>query len=221
MAQFVYVMDKNNNQSFYIETKAGMIQLDWNFLGKLKKIQFLFSEAHAEQNTSDLHKPHRVIASGKIPLHFFKFLDRFSLYLETGKPIGDPPWDLLDLSEWSEFQHKVYLAVCKIPFGETRTYRWVSERLRKTSAQRAVGQALKKNPLPVIVPCHRIISAHGDLCGFMGKSAAGEATPELILKKRLLEKEEGYLNPRFNFFDSYEDHAKNAPFVQQDPIVFS
>jgi len=218
MAQFVYGMEKNQDQSFFIETNAGRIQFDWNPLGKLKKIKFLFEK---NQNKDDAHKPQRVIASGKIPLQFFKFLDNFSLYLETGKPIGEPQWDILDLSEWSEFQSKVYFAVSKIPFGETRTYRWVSERLRKVSAQRAVGQALRKNPLPVIVPCHRVVSAFGDLGGFMGKPSCDEPTPEILLKKRLIEKEENYLNPRFNFFDSSEDLAKTSLHEPQGLIVFS
>lgn len=53
-----------------------------------------------------------------------------------------------------------------IPYGETRSYKWVAEKLGNPRAVRAVGQALKKNPLPGIIPCHRVIRSDGSLGGF-------------------------------------------------------
>ncbi len=76
------------------------------------------------------------------------------------------------------FQKKVYTIVKRIPLGETRSYRWVALQLGKPSAQRAIGEVLKKNPFPIIVPCHRVIRESGTLGGYaLGKD----------LKKRLLE----------------------------------
>ena len=67
------------------------------------------------------------------------------------------------------FQWKVLAAVLSIPLGETRSYKWVAERIGKPKAVRAVGQALKKNPYPLIIPCHRVIREDGSLGGYAGR----------------------------------------------------
>lgn len=77
----------------------------------------------------------------------------------------------------TEFQHKVWLALKDIPYGETRSYKWIAERAGNPKAIRAAGQALKKNPLPIILPCHRIIASDGSTGGF----SCG-----VSIKKRLL-----------------------------------
>jgi len=74
--------------------------------------------------------------------------------------------DKLDLSRATRFQHKVWEITRLIPYGETRSYAWVAEQIKKPKAARAVGQALGKNPLPIIVPCHRVIASGGKLGGF-------------------------------------------------------
>ncbi|MFH1403994.1 MAG: methylated-DNA--[protein]-cysteine S-methyltransferase [Candidatus Altiarchaeota archaeon] len=79
----------------------------------------------------------------------------------------------------TEFQKKVYEAASSIPYGETRTYGWVAESIGVPHASRAVGSALKANPIPLIVPCHRVLASDG-LGGF---------TPSLELKKKLLKLE--------------------------------
>jgi O-6-methylguanine DNA methyltransferase len=55
-----------------------------------------------------------------------------------------------------------------IPYGKTRSYHWVAKTLGKPSACRAVGNANGKNPIPIIVPCHRVIRKNGDLGGYTG-----------------------------------------------------
>ena len=64
------------------------------------------------------------------------------------------------------FEQKVWLALNEAPYGETRAYKWVAERIGSPKALRAVGQALKKNPLPIILPCHRVIASDGSIGGF-------------------------------------------------------
>ena len=64
------------------------------------------------------------------------------------------------------FELKVYKAVLTIPLGEVRTYKWVARKAGSPRACRAVGQALKRNPWPLIVPCHRVIASKGALGGF-------------------------------------------------------
>jgi methylated-DNA-[protein]-cysteine S-methyltransferase len=88
--------------------------------------------------------------------------------------------DKLNLGEATKFQRAVWDATRAIPYGETRTYGWIAQRIGKAKAPRAVGQALKCNPFPIIVPCHRVIGADGGLTGF----SAG-----LDLKRKLLDLE--------------------------------
>jgi methylated-DNA-[protein]-cysteine S-methyltransferase len=66
------------------------------------------------------------------------------------------------------FQRRVWTALSEIPFGRTSSYVDVARRIGEPSAARAVGAANGKNPLPVIVPCHRVIGADGSLTGFGG-----------------------------------------------------
>ncbi len=66
------------------------------------------------------------------------------------------------------FQHKVWEALCKIPYGETTSYIGIAKSLGKPTASRAVGMANGKNPLPFIVPCHRVIGSNGKLTGYAG-----------------------------------------------------
>ena len=68
----------------------------------------------------------------------------------------------------SEFQKKVYEVAGEIPYGSTKTYTWLARRLGSESLRRAVGQSLKANPLPLVIPCHRVIRKNGDLGGFRG-----------------------------------------------------
>jgi len=64
------------------------------------------------------------------------------------------------------FQHKVWAALVRIPFGETRSYGQLAAELGNPSASRAVGRANATNPIALIVPCHRVIGTDGSLTGF-------------------------------------------------------
>jgi methylated-DNA-[protein]-cysteine S-methyltransferase len=68
----------------------------------------------------------------------------------------------------TEFQTKVWRALSEIPFGETRSYGEIAKRIGQTKAVRAVGAANRRNPISIIVPCHRVIGASGKLTGFAG-----------------------------------------------------
>jgi methylated-DNA-[protein]-cysteine S-methyltransferase len=68
----------------------------------------------------------------------------------------------------TKFQLEVWHALLQIPFGETRSYAQLARQLRNPNAMRAVGAANGRNPIPIIVPCHRVIGASGDLVGFGG-----------------------------------------------------
>jgi methylated-DNA-[protein]-cysteine S-methyltransferase len=77
----------------------------------------------------------------------------------------------LDLSGSTPFQRRVWKATMAIPYGQVRSYKWVAEKIGKPSACRAVGRALAANPLPVIIPCHRVICSDGKPGGFGGRAA--------------------------------------------------
>jgi methylated-DNA-[protein]-cysteine S-methyltransferase len=68
----------------------------------------------------------------------------------------------------TQFQTKVWRALSEIPFGETRSYGEIAKRIGNANASRAVGAANGKNPISIIVPCHRVIGASGKLTGFAG-----------------------------------------------------
>jgi methylated-DNA-[protein]-cysteine S-methyltransferase len=70
--------------------------------------------------------------------------------------------------EGTEFQRGVWRRLCDIPYGETISYGELARRVGKPSASRAVGAANGKNPLPIVIPCHRVIGASGALTGFGG-----------------------------------------------------
>jgi len=65
------------------------------------------------------------------------------------------------------FAKKVYKAVLSIPLGQVRSYKWVAQRAGNPKACRAVGQILKNNPYPLLVPCHRVVKSNQDLGGYV------------------------------------------------------
>ncbi len=85
----------------------------------------------------------------------------------------------------TEFQCDVWDAITKIPYGQTTTYHEIGETIKHPKATRAVGQATGANPVPIIIPCHRVVGSSGDLIGFGGG---------LPLKERLLGLERGTLS---------------------------
>ena len=88
----------------------------------------------------------------------------------------------LDYGQATDFQKKVWLATRAIGYGHVRTYGWLAAKIGSPRAMRAVGAALGKNPLPIIIPCHRVIRSDGGLGGF-------SAAEGIALKKKLLELE--------------------------------
>jgi methylated-DNA-[protein]-cysteine S-methyltransferase len=93
----------------------------------------------------------------------------------SGTPQEFP--DKVDLPDATPFHMAVWETVYFIPAGQTRSYSWVARQVARPTAARAVGQAMARNPVPIIVPCHRVIGADGRLGGFGGG---------LWLKRRLL-----------------------------------
>jgi methylated-DNA-[protein]-cysteine S-methyltransferase len=89
-------------------------------------------------------------------------------------------FDLPLKTDGTEFQQTVWRALREIPYGETTTYSTIARQIGKPAAVRAVGAANGANPIPIVIPCHRVIGASGSMTGFGGG---------IDVKKRLLDLE--------------------------------
>jgi len=130
-------------------------------------------------------KDAKVEASSLTSLHpddplMFNVFEELAEYFDNKRKVFNTPLDL----QGSEFQLKVWKELLKVPYGKAISYKTLSERLGDKNLTRAVGKANGSNPVPIIVPCHRVINADGSLGGY----SAG-----LPVKEKLLELE-GILN---------------------------
>ncbi len=124
----------------------------------------------------------------QLKAYFAGRLESFDISLA---PVGTP------------FQHRVWFGLRSIPFGAQWTYGDLAKLLGKASASRAVGLANGKNPLSIIVPCHRVIGANGSLTGYAGG---------LAVKRWLLDHEATFRHSRFSMFAHASQHI-SAPRV--------
>lgn len=136
----------------YLEAPAplGRLRLEADNTG-ITSITFCSAEAAAELPA----QPHPLLERAKAQLaeYFAGTRQRFDLPLAAS---GTP------------FQRRVWAALDTVPFGQTRTYGEIATALGQPTASRAVGLANGRNPLPIIVPCHRVIGANGKLTGYAG-----------------------------------------------------
>jgi methylated-DNA-[protein]-cysteine S-methyltransferase len=102
------------------------------------------------------------IGSIQSPEHFTETIRQLNAYFRGDLKI----FNLRLLPEGSEFQKNVWKALCKIPYGTTIPYGELARCIGKPSASRAVGGANGRNPIPIIIPCHRVINANGQLGGY-------------------------------------------------------
>jgi len=99
-------------------------------------------------------------------------------YFSGDRTIFDLPLDL----HGTEFQVQAWKALAEIPFGETTSYGKQAQKIGRPTAVRAIGAANGKNPVPIVLPCHRVVGANGSLTGFAGG---------LEIKRFLLDLESG------------------------------
>ncbi|MCX8030143.1 MAG: methylated-DNA--[protein]-cysteine S-methyltransferase [Thermodesulfovibrionales bacterium] len=118
--------------------------------------------------------------SKKLDEHFLFLKEKLDLFFKGRLKHLDIPFKVIS---GSNFEKKVWFALQEIPYGETKTYKWLAQKIGHPKSYRAVGNALCKNPLPLILPCHRVIGSNGLLRGFSGGVA---------IKKFLIEHEISY-----------------------------
>lgn len=120
-----------------------------------------------EPDLTDSMKKHLDLAKKELTAYF------------NGKPIQfTVP---LHLTVGTDFQKNVWRALIDIPYGEIRNYQEIAQSVNSPKAQQAVGQANKKNPIPIIIPCHRVTAKNGTLGGYMGNSTNGALIKEFLL----------------------------------------
>ncbi len=119
-------------------------------------------------------------AGGAATIHLKAAKDAITAYLNGTRRSFDVP---LDVEDQPRFRVKVWEVLQSIPYGRVRSYGWVARKVGKPKAARAVGAACGANPVPLLVPCHRVIAGDGTLGGFSGG---------LSRKKRLLKLEGAY-----------------------------
>ena len=107
-------------------------------------------------------------------------------YFDGQRVLFDEP---LDQSGATAFQRRIWLAARDIPYGETRSYGQIAHQAGSPGAARAIGRAMAANPVPIVVPCHRVIGSDGNLRGFGGG---------LDLKRHLLEMERVLIGREIN-----------------------
>ena len=103
------------------------------------------------------------ISAYKRPDIFRDLIRQFDLYFKGSLKYFNWP---LDISLGTHFQQMVWQSLRTIPYGETRSYQWLAHSVGNPKANRAVGNANRKNPLPIIIPCHRIIRKNNQLGGY-------------------------------------------------------
>ncbi|MCZ0861342.1 methylated-DNA--[protein]-cysteine S-methyltransferase [Methanocorpusculum sp. MG] len=87
---------------------------------------------------------------------------------------GRHPFTIPLAPEGTAFMQEVWAQLQKIPYGETRTYQEIAVAIGKKNGARAVGMANNKNPIPILIPCHRVIGRNGKLTGYRGGLAVKE-----------------------------------------------
>ncbi|HLD99126.1 MAG TPA: MGMT family protein [Bdellovibrionota bacterium] len=185
---------------YRLHTNLGSITAFWNdqFLTRIDVQPISASSGRAGLAVRLIGKSRMKGRQAETPIPGFvqRLMTELKDYVETGNVLTGIPWERIEQSAWTPFQASVYRAIAQIPHGETRTYAWVAGKIGKLGAFRAVGQALRSNPFPILIPCHRVVSSNS-LGGFMG--CVDPALPELQLKRALIAIEDRYRQPMFPF----------------------
>ena len=147
------------------ELKYVTFDTDMGWIGILSSAIGLLRTTLPQHSAQEAHQLLGVSYATWSPYLFDDLIQRFRTYF-SGRKATFP--DKLDLSGATAFERQVWEITRHIPYGKTRSYTWVAGQIEKPMAVRAVGQALGRNPLPIIVPCHRVLAKNGKLGGYSG-----------------------------------------------------
>lgn len=147
---------------FVYRTKIGLVAIEDNGT-EITDVNVVSEDQINEMNETELLK---------------KAAMQLEEYLEGKRNSFDLPLN----PKGTEFQKKVWAALCDIPYGETRSYKQIAEAVDNPKGCRAVGMANNKNPIMIFIPCHRVLGSNGSLTGYAGG---------LDMKEKLLSLEKG------------------------------
>ena len=158
-----------------VQSQFGEVGIVWKMKNKDAMITRVFLPESGKKIKYVIKKVYPDAVFGSVPIinKIYKKLENFL----KGKPI-EFSLNNIDLKQLYNFQKKVLLVERQIPYGWVSTYGRLAKKIGVPRASRAVGQALARNPFPIIIPCHRTIRSDGSLGGFQGG---------LKLKRKLLE----------------------------------
>ena len=147
---------KNNYVSKTIDTPVGRLTLVANHKKKLTAIRWQKDDPNGEN-------PEHLAEDDQDPV-LLKTEQQLREYFEGERQIFSVDLEFIG----TEFQKKVWNALLTIPFGETRSYGDIARQIGNSKSVRAVGAANGKNPISIVIPCHRVIGSSGKLVGFGG-----------------------------------------------------
>jgi methylated-DNA-[protein]-cysteine S-methyltransferase len=164
------------------ETPLGWCGIAWseggNSIGPPAVTFFQLPEATANITESRIAKTSGACQASAPPPQIAKVIQRICRHFQG--EVQDFRDVTLDLDGVGPFAQKVYAAAREIPPGQTRTYGELAKSLHRPRAARAVGQALRKNPIALLIPCHRVVAAGGKPGGF--SAHGGRATKAKMLE---------------------------------------
>lgn len=162
----------------FFNTAIGLCGIAWTGESEPAVSHFALPEASDAMTRERLARQAGGVESSSLPPVIAKLILRVQHHLQGNlDPFLDVP---LDLSAMIDFHRAVYDFSRKIPPGATRTYGEVAKGIGQPGAAQAVGKALGQNPIPLIVPCHRILAAGGRPGGF--SAPGGTATKSRLLQ---------------------------------------
>jgi methylated-DNA-[protein]-cysteine S-methyltransferase len=138
----------NERQQARFESPIGWVRVATNRNGAVVAVSFVDDDSASEKPTENASA-----AAEQLQEYFAGLRREFDLELEP---------------EGTEFERRVWAELVRIPYGETDTYGAIANRLGDHGASRAVGLANARNPIAVVVPCHRVLGSSGDLTGYAG-----------------------------------------------------
>ena len=141
---------------------------------------FQLPEATAEQTEVRIARSSDSRQASVLPPQIADLIEKVRLHLRGNtQDFRDVP---IDLENLPPFFRRVYEVALEIPPGQTRTYGEIAKAIGQPAAAQEVGQALSKNPIPLIVPCHRVLAADGKLGGFSAPGGRDTKTKLLALE---------------------------------------
>jgi methylated-DNA-[protein]-cysteine S-methyltransferase len=165
---------------------ACVFRTSWGWMGVSETVKgidaVVLPKASWQSVLSELELSSTTLLKGRISPRLHEAQTQLMSYLARARQSFDLP---LDLSRGTSFQQKVWRTLQGISYGRLRSYQWVAVRVGGSQFARAVGNAVGANPMPIVIPCHRVVAQDMSLGGFSGG---------LPMKRKLLALEGTWLN---------------------------